>query len=97
MSEKAKGQSVPKFHFESDTEKLQKSKLRMEKSGEELERAREKLTGQNLQSHPARSNELPMLQRQRHGPLSTARYIRSRMKMLVLRAHTRQNFLAKVL
>ena len=39
MSEKAKGQSVPKFRFESEAEKLQKSKLRMEKSAGELERA----------------------------------------------------------
>lgn len=44
MSEKAKGQSVPKFRFESEAEKLQKSKLRMEKRAEELERAREKLS-----------------------------------------------------
>lgn len=46
MSEKAKGQSVPKFRFESEAERIQKSKLRMEKSGEDLERAKEKLSGQ---------------------------------------------------
>ena len=52
MSEKAKGQSVPKFRFESEAEKLQKSKLRMEKSGEELERAREKLAGRKPVKQP---------------------------------------------
>ncbi len=54
MSEKAKssGQSVPKFRFESEAEKLQKSKLRMEKSGEELKRAREKLSGQKPVNPP---------------------------------------------
>ena len=48
MSEKTKasGQNVPKFRFQSEAERIQKSKLRMEKSGEELERAREKLSGQ---------------------------------------------------
>ena len=48
MSEKAKasGQSVPKFRFQSEAERIQKSKLRMEKSGEDLERAKEKLAGQ---------------------------------------------------
>ena len=52
MSEKAKGQSVQKFRFESEAEKLQKSKLRMEKSGEDLERAREKLAGRKPVKQP---------------------------------------------
>ena len=45
-AERSQRRRVPKFRFESEAEKLQKSKLRMEKGGEELERAREKLSGQ---------------------------------------------------
>ncbi len=45
-AERSQRRRVPKFRFESEVEKLQKSKLRMEKSGEDLERAREKLAGQ---------------------------------------------------
>ena len=52
MSEKANGQSVSRFRFESEAERLQKSKLRMEKSGEELERAREKLAGRKPVKQP---------------------------------------------
>lgn len=45
-AERSQRRRVPKFRFESEAEKLQKSKLHMEKRGEELERAREKLSVQ---------------------------------------------------
>ena len=50
----ASGQKVPKgkFHEESEQEKLNKSKLRMDKRGEKLDAAREKLAKQRPLKKP---------------------------------------------